>query len=186
VLLFRCGLGFIGFGAEGGASSCGAMKACTLSTRPKFGLRPLRRSGTKLGSLTAAVPKRGRFHAATGQEGFDVGQELLSMCHGELEYRTIPTLQEARTYFPKNRFVPISSGMDTVRQLILEKVPNLKAMSLSIGKSHSYLQQFVHRGVPVKLPEDVREALAPKIGVNPDDLRQGRANPEKPRCTNTG
>jgi hypothetical protein len=66
--------------------------------------------------------------------------------------------------------------MDAVRQLILEKVPNLSETSKKIGKSHSYLQQFVRRGVPAKLPEDVREALAPEMGVEPDDLRPVNPN----------
>lgn len=61
--------------------------------------------------------------------------------------------------------------MDTVRQLILDRVPNLSATSRKIGKSHSYLQQFVKRGVPAKLPEDVRDALAVEIGVPANELR---------------
>lgn len=61
--------------------------------------------------------------------------------------------------------------MDAVRQLILDRVPNLSETSKKIGKNHAYLQQFVHRGVPAKLPEDVRAALAPEMGVSPEDLR---------------
>lgn len=61
--------------------------------------------------------------------------------------------------------------MDAVRQLILEKVPNLSDTSKRIGRNHAYLQQFVHRNVPARLPEDVREALAAEMGVAPEDLR---------------
>jgi phage repressor protein C with HTH and peptisase S24 domain len=61
--------------------------------------------------------------------------------------------------------------MDAVRKLILENVSNLSETSKKIGKNHAYLHQFLHRNTPVKLPEDVREALAAEIGVHPDQLR---------------
>jgi hypothetical protein len=48
------------------------------------------------------------------------------------------------------------SGLDGVR--LLERVPNLKEMSLALGnKSHSFLQK---RSIPVELPERVRQRLA--------------------------
>src|SRR3954469_16702289 len=48
---------------------------------------------------------------------------------------------------------------------------SMKEASERIGRNHAYLQQFLERGVPVKLPEDVRERLAPILGVAPDQLR---------------
>ena len=53
--------------------------------------------------------------------------------------------------------------LDPVRKLIRERVPNLKEMSLALGRSHSFLHQFLTRGTPVKLPEDVRKLLAEKL-----------------------
>jgi hypothetical protein len=65
--------------------------------------------------------------------------------------------------------------LDPVRKLIRERVPNLKEMSLALGRSHSFLHQFLTRGTPVKLPEDVRKLLAEKLSVSEDLLRGGSA-----------
>lgn len=64
--------------------------------------------------------------------------------------------------------------MDPVRQLILSKVPergSLSHLSKKIGKNHAYLQQFIERGVPAHLPEQVRSDLAPLLGVDERELR---------------
>jgi len=65
--------------------------------------------------------------------------------------------------------------MDAVRKLIFEKLAerglNMKAASLRIGKSHSYLQQFLKRGIPVELGEHERAALAAVLGVPENELR---------------
>lgn len=39
-------------------------------------------------------------------------------------------------------------------------------------RNRAYFQQFVKRGVPVELPEAVRVAIAPRLGVSPDALRE--------------
>ena len=66
--------------------------------------------------------------------------------------------------------------MDAPRKLLVDSVAqrpdlDLKKLSLSIGRNHAYLQQFLMRGSPRELPETVRHALAPLLGVSPDDLR---------------
>jgi phage repressor protein C with HTH and peptisase S24 domain len=65
--------------------------------------------------------------------------------------------------------------MDVVRKLILEKLAekrlSMKDASLRLGKSHSYIQQFLKRGVPAQLDEDVRGPLAELLGVPEDQLR---------------
>jgi phage repressor protein C with HTH and peptisase S24 domain len=65
--------------------------------------------------------------------------------------------------------------MDAVRKLILEKLAErgltMKEASLRIGKSHSYLQQFLKRGTPEQLGEYEREALAALLGVPEGSLR---------------
>jgi phage repressor protein C with HTH and peptisase S24 domain len=68
----------------------------------------------------------------------------------------------------------MSKVHELIRAKVAEKGLDLANLSRRIGKSHSYLQQFLDpkRLSPKKLPEDVREALAPRLGVNPDDLRE--------------
>lgn len=60
--------------------------------------------------------------------------------------------------------------MDSVRKLLVGLVEdrklNLADVSRKIGKNHAYLQQFVKRGVPASLPEDVRSQLAELFGVD--------------------
>ncbi len=51
-------------------------------------------------------------------------------------------------------------------QLIVDRKTNLAAVSRAIGRNHAYLQQFVARGKPKKLPEDVRYALAAFFSVD--------------------
>jgi phage repressor protein C with HTH and peptisase S24 domain len=66
---------------------------------------------------------------------------------------------------------------DPVRSRILELIANrhpstdLKKASLACGKNHAYLHQFIHRGTPRKLPEDIRHALAAHLGVDESVLR---------------
>lgn len=46
----------------------------------------------------------------------------------------------------------------------------MKAVSLEIGKNHAYLQQFIERGVPAKLKEDVRARLSEALDIPETDL----------------
>ena len=66
--------------------------------------------------------------------------------------------------------------MDAPRKLMVETLArrpdlDLKNLSLAIGHNHAYLQQYLMRGSPRELPEGVRHALAPLLGISPDDLR---------------
>lgn len=47
---------------------------------------------------------------------------------------------------------------------------SLAELSRNAGKNHAYLQQFVQRGVPRKLPEDVRMYLAAELKIPEEDL----------------
>lgn len=62
-----------------------------------------------------------------------------------------------------------------VRKLIMEKLLEhgltMKDASLQIGRTHSYLQQFLKRGVPVELGERDREQLADVLKVPENQLR---------------
>ena len=46
----------------------------------------------------------------------------------------------------------------------------LKQASRAIGRNNAYLQQFLHRGTPRHLPEDVRHRLAASLDI--DQSRQ--------------
>lgn len=65
--------------------------------------------------------------------------------------------------------------LDHVRQAILERAEQLdmplSMMSKSVGKNHAYLQQFIHRGVPAELPEDVRGKLSRILKIPEHKLR---------------
>jgi phage repressor protein C with HTH and peptisase S24 domain len=65
--------------------------------------------------------------------------------------------------------------MDPVRDLVLRRLDEigetLKSASVKLGRNHAYLQQFIHRGVPARLTEDTRHALARLIGVAEGQLR---------------
>lgn len=64
--------------------------------------------------------------------------------------------------------------MDQVRRTILKRLKernlDMKAVSLEIGKNHAYLQQFIERGVPAKLKEDVRSRLSEVLDISEQEL----------------
>jgi phage repressor protein C with HTH and peptisase S24 domain len=72
--------------------------------------------------------------------------------------------------------------MDPVRDLVVGRLAEigetLKSASAKLGRNHAYLQQFVQRGTPARLPEDVRRDLAALLGVSEDRLR-GEAAPRR-------
>src|SRR5262249_50185085 len=75
--------------------------------------------------------------------------------------------------------------LDPVRARVLKLVEarrtDLKNASLKIGKNAAYLHQFVFRGTPKVLPEDVREALAKHLGVDEAKLRHREVPARKAR-----
>jgi len=60
--------------------------------------------------------------------------------------------------------------MDAARSAIVSRVAelglSLSELSLKVGKNHAYFQQFVKRGVPNRLPEDVRGRVAEILGLD--------------------
>lgn len=73
--------------------------------------------------------------------------------------------------------------MDSVRDLVRQRLRaaglSMSEASKRIGKSHSYIQQFLERGIPRTLPEDVREKLAVLLTIPQSDLRTGRDTSRK-------
>jgi phage repressor protein C with HTH and peptisase S24 domain len=66
--------------------------------------------------------------------------------------------------------------MDAARKLLVDTLArrpdlDLKNLSLTIGRNHAYLQQYLMRGSPRELPEAARHGLAPLLGVSADELR---------------
>lgn len=72
-------------------------------------------------------------------------------------------------------YVPIKGPMDMVRKTILEKLAekqlSMKDASLKMGRAHSYLYQFLKKGIPPELKERDRINLSEILGVPEDELR---------------
>jgi phage repressor protein C with HTH and peptisase S24 domain len=66
--------------------------------------------------------------------------------------------------------------MDAVRGMIVSRVAelglSLSELSLKVGKNHAYFQQFIKRGVPNRLPEEVRGRVAEILGLDERVLRE--------------
>ena len=58
-----------------------------------------------------------------------------------------------------------------VLKLLVDRNTDLKNVSLAIGKNAAYMHQYIYRGTPKVLPEEVRETLAKHLGVDEDRLR---------------
>lgn len=58
-------------------------------------------------------------------------------------------------------------------QLVTDRGTDLASVSRAVGKNHAYLQQFVNRGTPRNLPEEVRNALGGHFKVDPAEFRPG-------------
>lgn len=75
--------------------------------------------------------------------------------------------------------------LDPVRlrlwKLLKKKQTDLKNASLAIGRNEAYLHQFVYRGSPKVLPEEIRHALAKLLKVGEDQFRHSEVPPRKPR-----
>jgi len=71
---------------------------------------------------------------------------------------------------------------DEIRSLIEQcahqRGETLASLSQMIGRNDAYLQQFVRRGTPRRLPEDARLLLAYHLNV--DERQLGARDPWKP------
>ena len=65
--------------------------------------------------------------------------------------------------------------LDPVRRRVLELIEqsstDFKKASLACGKNAAYVHQFIYRGTPKILPQDVRVSLAKHLGVDDHELR---------------
>lgn len=55
--------------------------------------------------------------------------------------------------------------------LLAKRGLDLASVSRAIGKNQTYVQQYLKRGNPRRLPEEVREALGKFLSIDPDELR---------------
>src|SRR5215472_5016009 len=66
--------------------------------------------------------------------------------------------------------------MDTARTAIMARVAqlglSLSELSLKVGKNHAYFQQFIKRGVPHRLPEEVRGRVVEILGIDEQILKE--------------
>lgn len=105
-------------------------------------------------------------------------------------------MQEGKTYSLVKKEISYNPAMeqpDPVRALILERKEklgkSLSDLSQKIGKNHAYLQQFVSRGIPRNLPEELRPLLAIELEVDEERLRgstKGRTQAIEPRNARIG
>jgi phage repressor protein C with HTH and peptisase S24 domain len=74
--------------------------------------------------------------------------------------------------------------MDSARNLIVTRVAelglSLSDLSLQVGKNHAYFQQFIRRGVPARLPEEVRGRVAEILKVDERQLKIARSDVSLP------
>ena len=68
--------------------------------------------------------------------------------------------------------------LDTSRELDI----TMKDMSKAVGKSETFIQQYIKRGTPKYLPEEVRYKLAKVLGVS-EELLRGRDLDAEPNGT---
>ena len=57
-----------------------------------------------------------------------------------------------------------------IANLIKEKGKNLRSVSIAIVKNEAYLHQFIHKGSPVRLPEEDRRKMADLLDVDEQEL----------------
>ena len=78
------------------------------------------------------------------------------------------------TYANIKKLIDTTSLRDRFLDLIKNHPdkPNLKSMSIALGRNPAYLHQFIHRGSPRILPEQLRHRLAAILGVDERLLRQ--------------
>lgn len=67
-----------------------------------------------------------------------------------------------------------------VLKLLQDNGSDLKKASLAVRKNPAYVHQFIYRGTPKVLPEDVRIALAAHLDIDESELRHSETPTRKP------
>jgi len=71
---------------------------------------------------------------------------------------------------PDNNIDKLDAVRTTLLSAARESGESLASLSASLGKNPAYLQQFVRRGSPRKLPEDIRFGLARLLSIDESEL----------------
>lgn len=70
----------------------------------------------------------------------------------------------------------MTDSAEMVRRMVAAKIKDdrldMTDMSLKLGKNRTYIQQYITKGSPKWLPEDVRPGLARLLGVHESELRR--------------
>lgn len=69
----------------------------------------------------------------------------------------------------------------TIQRAAAERGESLLSLSVALGKNEAYLQQFIRRGTPKRLPEEERRKLAQLLWV--DERLLGAREPWSPTPT---
>lgn len=114
----------------------------------------------------------------------DGGDQIGLAEHGETIVGLFLGRQAGKSYTQKSyrrrttgqeKTMAESGETDPVRDLIAETADalgrDLAGLSRAIGRNQTYVQQFLKRGIPRNLPEDVREKLANELKLAPERLR---------------
>jgi hypothetical protein len=70
--------------------------------------------------------------------------------------------------------LPADDARETLRRLCSEQGVDYASLSRLIGRNPAYIQQFIRRGTPRRLPERERRLIAGRLGV-PEHLLGGEA-----------
>jgi phage repressor protein C with HTH and peptisase S24 domain len=144
----------------------------------RLGIRPFRKSRTKLGSPTASRPKaladvRVRLRKRSMDFRKASAVSILPI------YRTIPTNASGKFLFAPSQEISYNEPMDEMRSLVLDRATelgiSLAELSRLVDKNHAYFQQFIHRGVPAYLPEEIRSRVSEILQLDESLLRNPKS-----------
>ena len=156
-----------------------AMNDKTRSIVLADGDRPLRISKTKLGSFRADLPK---FVGSTPVSARKVSTDSLNCSDIVImDSNVIVTPLSVKSIKPIGHFLPeeahsqaMASALkkeraddvrETLAALLRDRGIDMKEASIAIGRSHSYIQQYIKRGSPRVLEEMDRRKLAKFLKV---------------------
>lgn len=76
-------------------------------------------------------------------------------------------------------FYIILMTYDKMRQLVIQKMEekglNKRQLSIKLGRNEAYIDQYLNRGVPEFLPEDIRANVSEILGIEEDRLKPSGA-----------
>lgn len=114
-----------------------------------------------------------------------IGTFLLASRHGMAENPGMPG-KSANKNEELQRLLRADPVRRILREMLTEHDVEQKALSLAIGKNHAYINQYLEKGKPAKLGEDVRNDIGEFFDVNPELFRSEDFSKKSPRKTKRG